>query len=130
MKNSQTIGLFLAVIIVISCFLPWSYIADHQFTLTGMDTGFTRYGKPGIIHIFFCAVCILFFLLKKVLAKRINVVFAALNVAWAIRSFLLMSACSAGDCPEKRYGIYIVLFASILMLLMTLLPKMTDVAKS
>jgi hypothetical protein len=43
-------------------------------------------------------------------------------MAWAIRNYFIISACHGGDCPEKHNGIYLVLLASLLMLVSALFP--------
>ncbi|HEY0298692.1 MAG TPA: hypothetical protein VGB84_05685 [Arachidicoccus sp.] len=123
MKHSQTIGIIMALLLIVFCFLPWSYIISHDWTITGMNTMVTHYGKPGIVHIFFSVVSIALFAIQKLWSKRTNIFICALNLAWMVRNFLLMSACSAGDCPIKGVGIYLVIIASALMFIMSLLPK-------
>jgi hypothetical protein len=49
----------------------------------------------------------------------------AFNLAWAIRNFILLSQCELGECPEKNIGIYIALLASIVLFIMTLMPRVS-----
>ena len=44
---------------------------------------------------------------------------AAFNVAWAIRNYIVISACSGGICPEKHTGLYTILIGSIFLLVVT-----------
>ena len=123
MKYSQQIGAVLALFIIANCFLPWSYIPSLDITITGMQTAGTSFGKPGILHIFFCAIAFIMFLIPKLWSKRTNVFLAAINLAWGIKNYILYSMCSAGDCQQRKYGIYLLLIFSLLLLLMALLPK-------
>ncbi|MGF7231906.1 hypothetical protein [Arachidicoccus sp.] len=123
MKYSQTLGIAFSFLLIVACFLPWCSIASKNIVISGMETTGTVLGKPGYMHIFFAVFSILFFSIPKVWSKRINLVVMALNFAWAMRNYLLMSTCSAGDCPEKKIGIYLVIISSILMFLMAFLPK-------
>lgn len=57
------------------------------------------------------------FLLPFIWAKRTNIFFCGFNIAWATRNYILLSKCYGGDCPVKKAGLYILIIASILMLL-------------
>jgi hypothetical protein len=48
----------------------------------------------------------------------------ALNIAWAVRNFFIISMCREGECPEKQIGLWLVLIASSLMLIAALFPSM------
>ena len=129
MKYSQQIGAILSLIVIAACFIPWSYIPSLNATLTGMYTATTDFGKPGILHIAFSLIAFVLFLIPKLWSKRTNIFMCAFNLAWAVKNFMLYSMCSAGDCQEKKAGIYILLISSVLMIIMAMLPKI-DVAAS
>lgn len=124
MKYSQQIGAVLALLIILTCFFPWSYIPSLGIEITGMQTAGTSFGKPGILHIAFATIAFVLFLIPRIWSKRTNIFVGAINLAWCLKNYMLYSMCSAGDCQEKRYGIYLLLVFSILMMLMILLPKM------
>lgn len=84
----------------------------------------TLYGKPGLMHILLGAVMILFFLIPRVWVKRANVFIAAINLAWSIRNYILLATCFMGECPEKRYGLYLELLFCIGILIFTFLPDL------
>jgi len=123
MKYSQLIGIILTLILIGACFLPWSYIASENWLITGMNTMGTHYGKPGIIHIALGVLAIVCFAVQKLGSKRTNLFICAMNIAWTARNFLLLSTCVAGECAEKKYGLYLVVTASLLMFVMACLPK-------
>ena len=123
MKHSQPIGIIAALAIIAICYMPWVFIASNNISVTGLDAGPTDFGRPGLMNIFLSCVCILFFAVPKIWAKRTNVFIATLNFAWSIRNFILLTTCQAGECPEKNAGLYLLLMASFTMLLMTFLPK-------
>jgi hypothetical protein len=58
----------------------------------------------------------------RIWAKRLNLLITAMNMAWAIRNFFIISACGGGECPDKNNGIYLMLIASIIMLVSSLFP--------
>lgn len=125
MKYSQWFGVAFAVAVIIACFLPWIQVPVLQTIATGMDSGGTNMGRPGKLTIFFCALAIILFVLPKLWAKRTNLILCALAVAWAVRNFLLYARCEMGTCPEKKYGIYIMFFCTLLIFLATLFPDNT-----
>lgn len=124
MKYSQWVGLAAAIAVVFACYLPWVEIEPLSKTLTGMDAQGTNFGRPGKLHIAFCVLTAVFFLLPMVWAKRINWFFCALSLAWALRNFLIYARCEMGTCPERKLGIYLVLFGSALMLVAALFPDL------
>lgn len=123
MKYSNYVGAIAALLLIACCFLPWVYIKSVNITITGLSTEGTSYGKPGILHIAFCILSIILFLIPKVWAKRTLVFVAAFNLAWAVRNFLLITHCELGECPQRFIGIYAIPLISILVLVMALFPK-------
>lgn len=119
------IGLIAAVALVIACFFPWVFIESRNITVTGVESAGTTFGKPGYFHLFLVALFIIFNFTPRIWAKRANLLVAALNIAWAARNYLLISACSGGECPEKKTGLFVILIASLLILVAALTPKMT-----
>jgi hypothetical protein len=123
MKHSQTIGLVAALIMIGLCFLPWTFIASKQLTVTGMYAEGTNFGKPGLFNCILCTAMAFFFLVPRVWAKRTNVFIAAFNLAWSFRNYLLVSSCMMGECPEKKPALFALLGLSLVAQLMTLFPK-------
>ncbi len=119
MKYSQSIGILCCVFLVYSCFIPWSFIESQHILVTGLNRSVPDFGRPGLLHVILAGLLIIFFLVPRIWAKRLNVFLGAFNLAWSIRNYLLVTSCEAGDCPEKRTGIYLVLILSGLILLMT-----------
>jgi len=122
MKHSQWIGLAAAVLVIIACYLPWVEMEAFSTVLTGMDGKSTNLGKPGKLHIILCIISSLFFVVPFLWAKRINWFFCAMGVAWALRNMLIYARCEMGNCPTIKYGLYIVLIGSLIMLVASFLP--------
>lgn len=122
MRYIKWIGLLSVVLLVVSCFSPWVYIISKGITVSGIDSAGTNFGKPGYAHFVMAVFFIVFHFVQKVWAKRWNLLVVALNLAWAIRNFFIISACEAGECPEKKSGLWFILLASILMLVSALFP--------
>lgn len=124
MKYSQWIGFVAMILVAVSCYLPWLSIPAINTTVTGMDGTGTNFGKPAKLHLIFCVITGILFLIPKVWAKRINWIFCGMNVAWAIRNFLLYARCEMGSCPERKIGLYLLLISSIIMLVAALFPDL------
>ena len=123
MKYSQQIGIVAVLALAVVAFIPWVYIPTVQITVTGLKAEGTDFGKPALLGLMFGAVSIILFLLPKIGAKRTNVLLGAINFSWAIRNYILVTACHAGECPEKKAGIFLQLFFTLVILAMALLPK-------
>lgn len=124
MKYSQTIGIIATLALVAVCFLPWSYIASRQITITGFQAVGTHFGKPGLFTVILSGIMLVMFAVPAIWSKRTNVFIAALNLAWSFRNYLMVSTCLMGECPEKRPALYAHVALSVLILLMSLLPKL------
>jgi hypothetical protein len=118
------VGVASGLLLVIACFMKWVYIESRQIIVTGVDAAGTTLGKPGYFHLLMIFFFIPFTLVPKVWAKRANLLVTALNLAWAFRNFLVVPACSGGECPVKHTGLYLTLIASILMLITAMLPDL------
>lgn len=124
MKYSQWIGVAVAIVVVSACYMPWIVIPSLHNTITGMDAKGTYFGKPGKLHIYFCVITSVLFIIPRIWAKRINWLLCALSVAWAVRNFLLYARCEMGMCPERKYGLYLVLLGTLIMLFCSLSPDL------
>lgn len=123
MKYAQQIGIITALILIALCFLPWSVIDSKQLTVTGFAAEGTSFGRPGLFHVLFCSVMIAFFALPRIWAKRTNVFLGAINLAWAIRNYVLVSSCMLGECPEKQPALFGILGCAIVIQAMVLFPR-------
>ncbi|MGQ0739611.1 MAG: hypothetical protein ACT4OJ_11165 [Bacteroidota bacterium] len=124
MRYMKWIGLAAAALLVVSCFTPWVIIESRNITISGIDASGTNYGKPGYFHFFLTAFFLFFNFMPRVWAKRANLVVLALNLGWAIRNFFIITACQGGECPVKKNGIWLVLLASLLMMVSGLFPDL------
>lgn len=124
MRYLKWLGLVSALLLIVSCFMPWVFIESGSITVSGIDARGTNYGKPAYFHFVMTGFFLFFSLVPRVWAKRANLLVTALNLGWAVRNFFMISSCEAGDCPIKKPGLYFVLFASLLMLVAALFPDM------
>jgi hypothetical protein len=123
MKYAQQIGILAAIGLIVLCFFPWSIVTSKNLVISGFAAEGTSFGRPGLFHVFFCSAAVLFFAIPRIWAKRTNVFIGAINLAWAIRNYVLVSSCMLGECPEKQPALYAVLMLAILIQIMVLFPK-------
>ena len=122
MRYMKWIGLFAVILLVVSCFLPWVNIVSKNIVVSGVDSTGTNFGKPGYTHFVMSFFFIIFHFIPRLWAKRVNLLIVALNIAWAIRNYFIISMCREGECPEKQIGLWLVLLASVLVLIAALFP--------
>jgi hypothetical protein len=124
LKYSRQIGICGALMLILACFLPWAYYPDIDKIFTGFFSEKNIYGKPGKFLVFFSILGIILYLVPRVWAKRTNLFIAAILLAFAIKSFILFSACYRGVCPERRLGIYLIIAGPIIMVMAAMFPDM------
>jgi hypothetical protein len=121
MKWIKWISILAAVVLVVSCFLPWIIIRTKNITVTGVDVAGLAYGHYGYFLIPLAILFIILQLINKLGAKRLNVAVGALIFTIAFACMWIFR-CEYGECPEKQIGLYIMLASSIVVLIGSLLP--------
>ena len=130
MKWHRVTGIIACSLLIISCFMHWTWYPDIQKYFTGFFSEHNYYGRPGILLSFFAGTGILFYLLKKAWSDRLNLIFSALAIAYAITSFLRFSSSYDGFVPQKQAGIYLMLvcaFAHVIMAVLLMSIEKTAV---
>ncbi len=126
MKYSNIIGLLSCLVVIWACTQKWVYIDDPMYYMGGLTSTVknNEFGSPGKLHIFLVSIITILFIIPKIWAKRTSFVFNALNVAFAIRNFFAIGmTCRAGECPTILPALYIIFIGSIVIFIMSLLPK-------
>jgi len=119
-----------SITLIVSCFLPLTYYADPNITneaertFTSFYSYKQQYGKPGNTLVFLSAVILILMILPRVWAKRTNLFLAAFTLAYVIKTYILFTSCYNAYCPEKRTGIFIMLFSAIAILMACVFPNM------
>ena len=122
MKWMKWMGLMAAFLLVIACFMPWVIIESKSIIVSGVEASGTNFGRPGYFHFIMTALFLICLFIPRIWAKRSNLLICAFNIAWAVRNFIIISSCHMGECPVKKAGLYLTLFASIVMLISSLFP--------
>jgi hypothetical protein len=120
---SKWIAVFASVLLIVSCFLPWAYYPDIDKVFTGFFSENNLYGKPGKWLTVMAVISLLCQFLPNIFYKRANLLLMALNVAYAIKSYIIFASCYHGYCPEKKIGIYLMLIASIMLMVAAVFPS-------
>jgi hypothetical protein len=105
-------------------FPPLGLYPDLQKDFTGFFSEEGRYGRPGKLLVFFSVISLILFLVPRVWAKRVNLLFGTLSLAFGIRCFFVFTSCYLGICPEKKPAIFLVVIAPLLITLAAVLPDM------
>src|SRR6476620_10079719 len=123
MQPMKWLAVLMALAVIASCFFPWVIIPETHIIISGFHSDYTGFGKPGIMHVFFCSLFILLILLHKNWSLRTAFFLSAFNIAWAGRNYFLVSSCRAGTCPDKQAALYILLACSLLMAIFVLFVR-------
>ncbi|CAN5685465.1 hypothetical protein BH11BAC3_BH11BAC3_17760 [soil metagenome] len=116
--------------------MPWAYYNDASITnlsertFTGFYSYKNNYGKPGKLLVLIALIVLTLMLLPKIWAKRSNLFVCALAVGYSIKSYILFSSCYNAYCPDKKAGLYLMLFTTIVMLVASAFPNLSLENKS
>ena len=124
MKWMKWIGLAAAILLVVSCFITWVVIPSKNIVVTGVSAEGTNYGRPGYFNLLMTSFFVILTFIPRIWAKRLNLLATALNFAWTLRNYFVITACMAGECPQKHSGIYLLMLASAVLLVSSLFPDM------
>ncbi|MGN6803316.1 MAG: hypothetical protein ACTHJN_15550 [Ginsengibacter sp.] len=124
MKYYKPLGFLASIVLVISCFLPWAYYPDLQKSFTGFFTEQNMYGKPGMVFVFFAVASVILIFINKIWAKRTLIFFAALNAGYLLKTYVIYTSCYRGYCPEKQYGIYLLIISCVTLLVVSFFPDL------
>jgi len=113
MQIMKWLSIATLALLIYSCFLPWVSIESQNIMVTGMKAEAINFGKPGLLHIVLSVLMILLLLLNKMWSLKTAFFISAFNIAWSLRNFISISACSAGICPTKHMALYIILIAPV-----------------
>ncbi len=113
MAPMRIIGIISCLFIFVSFFLNWAWYPDIQKHFTAFFSEGNHYGKPGKFLSFFALTGIIFYVLNKSWTQRLNLIFSALCIAFAIRTVLLYTSSYDGYMPKAEMGIYVMLVGCI-----------------
>lgn len=124
MRNYKIWGLLACVIVIASCFMPWTFYPDLNTSFTGFYSKENMYGKPGKVFIFLALISVVLILIDRLWAKRVLLFIGAINIAYLIKTYVLFTSCYSGLCPIKQYGLYLLMGGTVLLMVAAILPDM------
>ena len=113
-------AVLLAAGVIASCFFPWVTYPNGN-TVEGFYSTNHVWGRPGLMHVLFCAIFIILVMIGKSWSMGTAFFISAFNIAWAVRNFFMIPVCEAGICPQKHFAIYTLIIFSFLSTLMLLI---------
>jgi len=120
---SKWLSLAALLLLLVACFLPWTWHADLGKDFTGFFSERNMYGKPGKFLLAMGGLSTLCAFLPYLWMKRLALFTTALNLAYAVKSFILFSTCYGGYCPEKKAGLWMMAICTILLFIAALFPE-------
>jgi len=124
MKYYKWFGWLACVLLIASCFMPWTYYADLNKNFTGFFSEQNMYGKPAMFFIFMAAVSAVLIYLDKIWAKRTHIFLGALTIGYLIKTYILFTSCYNAYCPEKKFGLYLLIVSTVLLMIVSIFPDM------
>ena len=122
MKYYKQIGWLACALLIASCFMPWAYYADINKSFTGFFSEQNAYGKPAIVFVFIAVGSAVLIYLDKIWAKRTQIFLSAVNIGYLIKTYILFTSCYNAYCPEKKFGLYVLMASSVSLLIVSLFP--------
>lgn len=124
MKYYKLTGFLACLLLAISCFLPWAYYPDLHKSFTGFFSEQNMYGRPGKVFIFFAICSLILIFINKIWAKRTLIFFAALNIGYLLKTYVIFTSCYNTYCPQKQYGLYLVILSSVVLMIVSFFPDL------
>jgi len=128
MKYAKEIGIAGCILLIIACFLPWTYYPAIGETFTGFHVkrfaNGNYYGRPGMFLTLIALFSIVLFYLPKLWAKRVNIFLAAFLASYMYRTYRIFTGSIIEGEVESRIGIWIAILATVIMLIASVFPDM------
>jgi hypothetical protein len=120
---SKWLSLAALLLLALSCFMPWAWYADLGKSFTGFFSERNIYGKPGKLLLILGAVTTACAFIPRIWTKRVALFTTALNLAYAVKTFIIYASCYGGYCPQKKAGLWLMAFSAVLLFLASLFPE-------
>jgi len=124
MKYYKLTGFLACLLLAISCFLPWAYYPDLHKSFTGFFSEQNMYGRPGKVFVFFAISSLILIFIDKIWAKRTLIFFAALNIGYLLKTYVIFTSCYNTYCPQKQYGLYLLIFSCFVLMIVSFFPDL------
>lgn len=127
-KILHWVGLTACILLIVSCFVPWTYYPVLNETFTGFNAksfpNGTYYGKPGYFIVTITLIIIALMLIPRVWAKRINLFLSAFLIAYVLsKSHIFTNSLFKDEVVEKP-GIFLIVINSSIIMISSLFPNL------
>ncbi len=124
MKYYKLTGFFACLLLAVSCFLPWAYYPDLHKSFTGFFSEQNMYGRPGKVFVFLAVSSAILIFINKIWAKRVLIFFAALNIGYLLKTYVIFTSCYNTYCPQKQYGLYLLILSCVVLMIVSFFPDL------
>jgi hypothetical protein len=125
MRLRKWLAILSTALLIGSLYFPWVTIESKNIVISGMNATGTNFGKPGLLNLVLAIAFLLLLLINRNWSKVAAFFVSALNIAWAVRNYVVVSTCSGGICPVKHTALYVLLISAILISVFTLLMEVS-----
>ena len=122
-RYSKWIALLSFIALAAACLLPWTYHADIGKTFSGFYSEGNVYGKPGKLLLFLGGFTALSAFIPRLWMKRTALFLSSVNIAYAVKTYIVFGGCYQGYCPEQKPAIFLMLGCTILLFLSAVTPQ-------
>lgn len=73
---------------------------------------------------FFAISSLILIFMNKIWAKRTLIFFAALNIGYLLKTYVIFTSCYNTYCPQKQYGLYLLILSSVVLMIVSFFPDL------
>ena len=126
-KILHYLGILACIMLIASCFLPWTHYNNINETFSGYHvirfvTG-NYYGRAGIPITILTLIVLVFTITPKLWAKRANLFLSAFLFAYCIRTYFIFTNALFPGEVDKRIGIFMILILSLFIFVCSVFPN-------
>ncbi len=107
--------------------MPWTHYISINETFTGYQVkrfpNGPYYGRAGLIITILTSIILIGMFSAKMWMKKVNLFLAAMQVAYAVRTYILFTSSMFPGEVEKKIGIILLIPLSVLLLISSVFPK-------
>ncbi len=126
-KGWHITGITAGLLLILVCFLPWTHYVSINETFTGYHVkrfpNGPYYGRAGLIITILTGIILLGMLVNRTWIKKVNLFLAAMQVAYAVRTYILFTSSIFPGEVEKKAGVIMLIPLSVILLISSVFPK-------
>src|SRR5690606_14871069 len=99
MKWIKWAGIVSALLLIISCYMPWAYYPDLDEFFSGFYSEKGILGRAGVLITVLAAMNIFLHIIPRIWAQRVAVFIRGILFAYSIRRLFVFPGGYGGICP-------------------------------